>query len=222
MICKKCGREYEDDMLKCLWCDAPNDHHVPPEPPTRQDLSEILDVQDRIDSSILRRMDKDIVEQESSEDIKKKIAKHPAGDFMWCAAILGANGLISALFGALYIAFFHRGEIRKNHALTKFISAYISCVSAPFFLIRGLAKMAKDAITIHFHGNLTSSLTLAVDLGNDFIFILLCGYTAAFIIKRLTPDYDPSDYKATSRLAALCSVPALILLFILTSYLFGT
>ena len=25
MICKKCGREYEDDMPNCLWCDAPND-----------------------------------------------------------------------------------------------------------------------------------------------------------------------------------------------------
>lgn len=25
MICKKCGREYEDDMPKCLWCDTPNE-----------------------------------------------------------------------------------------------------------------------------------------------------------------------------------------------------
>lgn len=24
MICPKCGRKYEDDMPKCLWCDAPN------------------------------------------------------------------------------------------------------------------------------------------------------------------------------------------------------
>ncbi|SIN86788.1 hypothetical protein [Fibrobacter sp. UWB11] len=25
MICKKCGREYEDDMPQCLWCDTPNE-----------------------------------------------------------------------------------------------------------------------------------------------------------------------------------------------------
>ena len=25
MICKKCGRKYNDDMPKCLWCDAPNE-----------------------------------------------------------------------------------------------------------------------------------------------------------------------------------------------------
>ncbi len=30
MICKKCGREYEDDMPKCLWCDAPNESPVRP------------------------------------------------------------------------------------------------------------------------------------------------------------------------------------------------
>lgn len=29
MICKKCGREYEDDMPKCLWCDAPNVNLTP-------------------------------------------------------------------------------------------------------------------------------------------------------------------------------------------------
>jgi hypothetical protein len=30
MICKKCGREYEDDMPKCLWCDAPRDEDYTP------------------------------------------------------------------------------------------------------------------------------------------------------------------------------------------------
>ena len=24
MICPKCGDKYEDDMPRCLWCDAPN------------------------------------------------------------------------------------------------------------------------------------------------------------------------------------------------------
>ena len=29
MICKKCGREYDDDMPKCLWCDAPREGEPP-------------------------------------------------------------------------------------------------------------------------------------------------------------------------------------------------
>ncbi|WP_405324254.1 hypothetical protein [Fibrobacter sp.] len=31
MICKKCGKEYEDDMPNCLWCDAPNEEAASPE-----------------------------------------------------------------------------------------------------------------------------------------------------------------------------------------------
>ena len=27
MICPKCGRKYDDDMPKCLWCDAPNSNY---------------------------------------------------------------------------------------------------------------------------------------------------------------------------------------------------
>ena len=30
MICKKCGRECGDDMLRCLWCNTPNEGHVDP------------------------------------------------------------------------------------------------------------------------------------------------------------------------------------------------
>ncbi|WP_295096730.1 hypothetical protein [uncultured Fibrobacter sp.] len=26
-VCKKCGEKYEDDMPRCLWCDAPNPEH---------------------------------------------------------------------------------------------------------------------------------------------------------------------------------------------------
>lgn len=36
MICKKCGQHYEDDMLKCLWCDAPNENYVAPEKELRK------------------------------------------------------------------------------------------------------------------------------------------------------------------------------------------
>ena len=56
MICKKCGREYADDMFNCLWCDAPNEHHVPPEVPETVDISEVLDVQQHVDDIILSRI----------------------------------------------------------------------------------------------------------------------------------------------------------------------
>ena len=30
MICHKCGKGYEDDMPKCLWCDTPNEEAAAP------------------------------------------------------------------------------------------------------------------------------------------------------------------------------------------------
>ena len=32
MICKKCGRKFDDDMPKCLWCDEPNPNFTSEEP----------------------------------------------------------------------------------------------------------------------------------------------------------------------------------------------
>ena len=222
MICKKCGREYEDDMLKCLWCDAPNDHHVPPEPPSRQDLSEVLDVQARIDSVIIDRMGKDVVAETSTEETEKKIAKHPVGDFMWSAAILATGGLLAAIGGAFLIAFFHRGEISKKLDLTKFTSAYSSSITAHYFLINGLAKETKNAISNHLHGDVAYILNKVLFYGKEILFICLCGYTAAFVLKRFTPDYEASKYKAAAKITTICSVPAVTVLSILTSYILET
>ena len=87
-------------MLNCLWCDAPNDQHVAPEAPETIDLASALDVQKNIDTIILRRIDKDIAAPDS-EEVQKKIDKHPAGNFMWCAAILGTGGLFFCIVRAI-------------------------------------------------------------------------------------------------------------------------
>ncbi|WP_407441910.1 hypothetical protein [Fibrobacter sp.] len=64
MICEKCGREYPDDMPKCLWCDhAPT---VLPEP-------EIEEVE----------------EDEIELDADGNPVPHPAGNYMWSAAFGG-------------------------------------------------------------------------------------------------------------------------------------
>ena len=114
MICKKCGREYADDMFNCLWCDAPNEHHVPPEVPETVDISEVLDVQQHVDDIILSRIPEE--HRELDEEGEAKVAKHPAGNFMWCAAILGA-GAYAIFLVPFYVAFFHRKEILKKSSM---------------------------------------------------------------------------------------------------------
>ena len=219
MICKKCGREYPDDMLNCLWCDAPNDQHVSPAPPEKIDLSKALDVEKNIDTIILKRIGNDCAQE--SEEIENKVAKHPAGNFMWCAAILGMGGLLSALFAPFYIYFFHRIEIRKNHSIGKFTSAYISSIIALKVIVNGLAKITRKILEIHFfREDFVALINFALDTGLLLIHFLLCGYVAAFIIKRLTPDYEPSEYKVTSASATIYSIPVMIVMSLLSFYLF--
>ena len=214
MICKKCGQEYPDDMLNCLWCDAPNDQHVAPTPPEKIDLSNALDIEKNIDTIILRRIGKDSIAQES-EEIGKKVAKHPAGNFMWCAAILGLGSLLSVLFAPFYIYFFHRYEIRKNHSIGKFTSAYISSIIALKVIVNGLANVARKILeTNYFREDFVALIRASFETVVCLIHFWLCGYVAAFILKRLTPDYDPSEYKVTSTSATIYSIPVTIVLTI--------
>lgn len=219
MICKKCGREYPDDMLNCLWCDAPNNQHVAPEPPEKIDFSKALDVEKNIDTIILKRIGNDCAQE--SEEIENKVAKHPAGNFMWCAAILGMGGLLSVFFAPFYIAFFHRLEIRKNHTIAKFTSAYISSFIALKVIVNGLANITRKILESNFfREDLVDLIKFAMDTGLFLIHFWICGYVAAFIIKRLTPDYEPSEYKLTSVSATIYSIPAMILLSFTNNYLF--
>ena len=221
MICKKCGKEYPDDMLNCLWCDAPNEQHVAPEAPEKIDLTNALDIQKNIDTIILRKIGKENTDTES-QNVEEKIAKHPAGNFMWCAAILGMGGLLSALFAPFYIYFFHRIEIRKNHSIGKFTSAYISSIIALKVIVNGLAKITRKILEIHFfREDFVALINFALDTGLLLIHFLLCGYVAAFIIKRLTPDYEPSEYKVTSASATIYSIPVMIVMSLLSFYLFS-
>lgn len=70
MICEKCGREFPDDMQKCLWCDhAPS---VRPEPEIDEEVEEKIEV-----------------------DADGNPLPHPVGKYMWS---VGLGGPIVAWF----------------------------------------------------------------------------------------------------------------------------
>lgn len=215
MICKKCGREYADDMFNCLWCDAPNEHHVPPEVPETVDISEVLDVQQHVDDIILSRIPEE--HRELDEEGEAKVAKHPAGNFMWCAAILGA-GAYAIFLVPFYVAFFHRKEILKKSSMLKFIGAYVSSMAA-FTILMNILDLKKLIEKLPLHGNSANILQAFTTLGQALVYLLLCGYTSAFIMKRLAPDYSAEDYAKCSKAATLYAVPAMILSCILEQYI---
>ena len=66
MICPKCGEKYEDDMPRCLWCDAPNlDHAAAMERLKAEEKAEQVSLQE------LREKNREIL-HESLERIKNE------------------------------------------------------------------------------------------------------------------------------------------------------
>lgn len=213
MICKKCGREYEDDMLKCLWCDTPNNNHIAPEKPETINASDVLDTIHNLPSQvILNQLDKDETEIIKSKEHQKKIERHPAGNFMWSAAILGAGGL-SALLIPFYVAFFHRNELRKNGKIKKIILTYFSAISA-FVVVLNL--VSRELLKVPLTGEANEIFKMVVENGQSVIYYLICGYTSAFLLKNLTPDYDISKYKSISKSAVIFSIPIMMISIMLS------
>ena len=86
MICPKCNRKYEDDMPKCLWCDAPNPNYGK-DPTAIQEINQV----------------------DTPED-EEKSNSHKGTLLFWMGAILGGFGVhcfISGrtLRGILYAVF---------------------------------------------------------------------------------------------------------------------
>lgn len=213
MICKKCGGEYEDDMLKCLWCDAPNENHVAPEKPELIHVSEILDtINDYPTQVILNHLDKDEREIIKSEEHQKNIEAHPAGNFMWCAAILGTGGL-SALLIPFYVAFFHRNALNKRGKTQKFIFTYFSAV---FALVVVLNLISRELLKIPSTEDVNEILKVIVNDEVPVIYYIICGYTSAFLLKNLTPGYDVSEYKVISKSSVIYSIPVMMISAILS------
>lgn len=106
MICKKCGKEYADDMLRCLWCDTPNEQHVTPESPEKFEFKDSI-FEERLEQVVLGKLgNEEYKALSSNEKHQEKMRKHPAGYFMWSAAILGA-GLLSTIIVPIYVAILH-------------------------------------------------------------------------------------------------------------------
>ena len=124
MICKKCGREYEDDMPTCLWCDAPNDGQPLPA--------------------------SDVPTPEQPLPTSNKPQKASTG-FFWSALLLGHGGLHCFLdgrnrLGILYLLFggytynFVYHLLEWTHTLCPTVLAYINFVCSPIITI----LVAKD------------------------------------------------------------------------------
>lgn len=200
-------------MFKWLWCDAPNENYAAPEKSEMIHASDVLDtIHNYPTQVILNKLDKDEREAIKNEEHQKKIESHPAGNFMWCAAILGAGGL-SALLIPFYVAFFSQRWIAQKKKIKKFILTYFSAV---FALITSLNLISRNLLEISLTGDAIEIFKVIIKNGTPVIYYLICGYTSAFLLKNLTPSYDASEYKTISQSAVVYSIPIMIISTILS------
>ena len=106
MICPKCKRKYEDDMPKCLWCDAPNPNYGAEDTPENESEPEIKPETPKPESP--KHENKPAAEPTKGHSHHK--SKEPGLKIFWLALLLGFTGLHCTnsgrtLRGALYLVF---------------------------------------------------------------------------------------------------------------------
>ena len=149
MICKKCGREFSDDMPKCLWCSAPNEGY------DKEDVPQDWGV-------------------ENDEDDPDALGgdKHPAGNFMWSAA----------LGGPIFSTLVHYKKLRGPRFFVVLV------------IINVLIKVGKRFLDNCVDWSEYSLLALPVCVGVWLIHICVMGKAGAWQLKIDAPTYNVHDY----------------------------
>lgn len=183
MICKKCGREYEDDMTNCLWCDAVNEDHPDFKKNSTPESSKVPEA-----TSVPPPQDNCAKEENSN----------PAGLFMWSSFIFGLSG-----FGYIYVAIIQTVLHHKVLQETK--------SSLSFFLKLFIANLALYFITIPFTNVITNIASKHPQLSDStkelILFLVSIGYATAqgFISAKIVnthiPDYNVKTYLKKEHIA---------------------
>lgn len=158
MICKKCGQEFPDDMSNCLWCGAPNeDFGKEPVPP---DWGE-----------------------EKDDDDPDALGgdQHPAGNFMWSAA----------LGGPIFSTIVH---YRKLKSLRFFLELALVNVAIKF-----LFRVLDNSI------DWTEFPLLAPPavIFSWVIHVCVMGKLGAWRIKAYIPKYNVNEYRRREKIGVI-------------------
>ena len=183
MICKKCGREYEDDMPRCLWCDAVNEEHPdfkknpPPESPKAPEITNVSAPQDNS------------TEEDDS---------NPAGLFMWSAFIFGLSGL-GYIFTALIQTLLHRKVLQENKSSLSFFLKLFIAVLALYFITLPVTCVITDIASKH--PQLSDSTKKLIPIVVAIGYATAQGFICAKIVNTHIPDYDVKTYLKKERIA---------------------
>lgn len=233
IVCKKCGEKYEDDMPRCLWCDAPN-----PEHPLNK-----AKVDEQVSPNIV---DKPVAEQPIAEPIAPTTAEHapkPNGAIPVAPATTEVSpnvsvteieqdqdaaieqqfrqkGLLwSVVLAGVFVSWLcHYKYLKKGDKFgTKFFLPLfgIQCV------FRYLAYMLSeiDLSGIGLPGLFLQGIFIVVVCLFYWYSIGKLGFA---LLKKAVPNYDPVAFKKRERVGIIIGIPIVTLEFIAGYLQYGT
>ena len=230
IVCKKCGEKYEDDMPRCLWCDAPNPEHplnkvkapvtaVPAPAPASPNIVDKPVAEQPIAPSAIEPTTSQApaatepspnvsvieVEQDQDDAIAQQFRQK---GFLWSVVLAGV--LVSWLC--------HHKYLKKTDKFsTKFF--------LPLFGIQcGFRYLAYMLSKIDFSGIGSPGLFLQgiFIVGVCLLYWFFIGKLGFALLKKAVPNYEPAAFKKRERIGIVIGIPIFALDFIAGYLQYGT
>lgn len=220
IVCKKCGEKYEDDMPRCLWCDAPNPEHplnkvkvsapAPAKVVTTEAspaVAELPITEPVAPAATEPSPNVSVIEVEQDQDDAIAQQFRQKG-FLWSVVLAGV--LVSWLC--------HHKYLKKTDKFsTKFF--------LPLFGIQcGFRYLAYMLSKIDFSGIGSPGLFL-----QGIFIVVVCllywffiGKLAFALLKKAVPNYEPAAFKKRERIGIVIGIPIFALDFIAGYLQYGT
>lgn len=232
IVCKKCGEKYEDDMPRCLWCDAPNPEH----PLNRAKVSAPAspDVADSV-------AEQPIAEQPTAEPVSPTAAEPSPTPSETASAQAPASpniavieidqdaaieqqfrqkGLLwSVVLAGVFVSWLcHYKYLKKGDKFgTKFFLPLFGIQCVFRYLAYMLSKI--DLSGIGSPGLFLQGIFIVVVCLLYWFFIGKLGFA---LLKKAIPNYDPATFKKRERVGIIIGIPIVTLEFIAGYLQYGT
>ena len=230
IVCKKCGEKYEDDMPRCLWCDAPNPEHplnrAKVDEPSKAATAQAPTSPNVAEQPIAKPQKAEPVAPAATEPSPNVAEPSPSGSvieidqdsaieqqfrqkgFLWSVVLAGV--LVSWLCHHKYLK-------KTDRFSTKFFLPLFGIQCGFRYLAYMLSKI--DFSGIGSPGLFLQGIFIVVVCLLYWFFIGKLGFA---LLKKAVPNYDPAAFKKRERVGIAVGIPIFALDFIAGYLQYGT
>jgi hypothetical protein len=226
IVCKKCGEKYEDDMPRCLWCDAPNPEHPLNRAKVAEQASPNIVDKPVAEQPIAEPQKAEPVAPAATEPSPNVAEPSPSGSvieidqdsaieqqfrqkgFLWSVVLAGV--LVSWLCHHKYLK-------KTDRFSTKFFLPLFGIQCGFRYLAYMLSKI--DFSGIGSPGLFLQGIFIVVVCLLYWFFIGKLGFA---LLKKAVPNYDPAAFKKRERVGIAVGIPIFALDFIAGYLQYGT